>query len=189
MGNNVSFPIHFEEPGSSSSPYLQPCATTDARNLQDYPKEHLSRTESMQNEMFVAPQRPFDPAKIVLQMIKESFDQCWEKGDDGCEESVMINNISLLNDLMRVSPHIGHDVKKDALELAIQWKAKLRADSGNSSAILGFFQFMATYGLYSSFDGDEMVKLLGMIFQQKQAQELLKSLGFADKIPGMFLEN
>ncbi|ONI04679.1 hypothetical protein PRUPE_6G334100 [Prunus persica] len=80
-------------------------------------------------------------------------------------------------------PHVGLDVKKDAISLAVQWQEKMRADTENSLEILGFLQFVAAYGLLSTLNGDEIVKLLGMICQHAQALELCEELGFADKIP------
>ncbi|ONI04684.1 hypothetical protein PRUPE_6G334400 [Prunus persica] len=62
------------------------------------------------------------------------------------------------------------------------------ANTDNSLEILCFLQFIATYGLVSTFDVDETVKLLGMISQHKQAIELHQTLGVADKIPD-FIQN
>lgn len=195
MGNIVSLPVKIEEPeclpvrspSTSSSPNLQLNATTDARNLQGSPNEHLSGKQPRHIEMFDALQMSLNPAKLVLKLVQASLTEHWKIGHVGSK--VVMKNISILNDLTRVKPHVGLDVKKDAVSLAVQWQEKMRADAENSLEILVFLQFVAAYGLLSTLNGDEIVKLLGMICQHAQALELCKELGFADKIPGKFLEN
>ncbi|XP_068319068.1 FRIGIDA-like protein 5 [Pyrus communis] len=189
--NSVSFPIKIEEQESSqlinvaasSSLDLQPSATTDTMNLQGSTDEHLSEYESVQNEMLLDLQMSMDPAELVLKLIKESLSQCWRKRDVGCESAVVENSISLLNDLTEVSMKIGPHVKKNAIELAVQWKAKMRVDAENSMEILVFLNFVATYGLVSTFNRYEIVKLLGTICLHKKALESCQAVGFADMIP------
>ncbi|XP_070676974.1 uncharacterized protein [Malus domestica] len=195
--NSISFPVKVEEPESSpvrnvltsSSPNLQPGATTDATNMQGSLNEHSSGNPPMQNEMFVALQMSLHPEKLAFKLIKTHLDQCWGNRDVGLGAVVMENTISLLIDLAKVTPLVGSDVKKDAKELAVQWKAKLRADSENSFEILGFLQFISTYELLSAFNKDEIVKLFGMIYLDEMALNSHRTLGLSDKIPGKFLEN
>ncbi|KAI5326537.1 hypothetical protein L3X38_035611 [Prunus dulcis] len=165
VGNIVSLPVKIEEPeclpvrraSTSPSPNLQLSATTDARNLQGSPNEHLSGKQSRHTEMFDALQMSLNLAKLVLKLVQASLTEHWKIGHVGSKEVVMKKNIYILNDLTRVKPHVGLDVKKDA--------------------------FVAAYGLLSTLNGDEIVKLLGMICQHAQALELREELGFADKIP------
>ncbi|XP_021817402.1 uncharacterized protein LOC110759624 isoform X2 [Prunus avium] len=195
-GSTLSFPVKTEEPESSQvrnvatspSPNFQPSATTDERNLQGCIKEHLSGDNLVQNEMFDALRMSFNPEKLVLNLMKTSLDQYWKKGDVGFEATLVKIHIPLLKELMKVVPHVGDHLKEDAIELAVQWKERLRADSENSLEIFSFLQFIATYGLLSFLNGDEIVKLLGMISQHKQALELHQTLGFSDKIPD-FIQN
>ncbi|ONI04686.1 hypothetical protein PRUPE_6G334600 [Prunus persica] len=191
----ISSPVKIGEPisslaknGATCSLNLQPGAATDARNLQGFLNEHLNGNHSIQKEMSAALQTSSDPAKLVLDEIQTSFAQYWRKGDVGFDETFMFSNIALLEELMRVSRHVGPHLKEDAIKLAEQWKAKMRADTQNSLESLGFLQFVATYGLLPTLNGDEIKKLLGMIYQHKQALELCLTLGFADKIPD-FIQN
>ncbi|KAM1272608.1 hypothetical protein ACFX15_032830 [Malus domestica] len=191
--NSISFPVKVEEPESSpvrnvltsSSPNLQPSATTDATNMQGSLNEHSSGNPPMQNEMFVALQMSLHPEKLAFKLMKTHLDQCWGNRDVGLGAVVMENTISLLIDLAKVTPLVGSDVKKDAKELAVQWKAKLRADSENSFEILGFLQFISTYELLSAFNKDEIVKLFGMIYLDEMALNSHRTLGFSDKIPDL----
>lgn len=190
-GNRVSFPVKIEEPESSpvrnvatsSSPNLQLDAITYARNLQQRLDEHFSENNSVQSKMFDYLRVSIDPGRLALTMMQKSLSEYWSKG--GLEATVMMKNVSMLEELVQVLPHVGSHVRKDAEELAVKWKAKMRANTDNSLELLCFLQFIATYGLVSTFDVDETVKLLGMISQHKQAIELHQTLGVADKIPGI----
>ncbi|KAM5561420.1 FRIGIDA-like protein 5 [Rosa sericea] len=190
--STISFPVRIEEPESSvakcaapfSSPNLQPSPTREPTNFQGFIVERLSENNSVQDKMSATLQVSPDPAQIVLEMMQSSFAQCWREGGFCSEVTVMKGYIYLLETLMRVSKHIGPHVKEDARKLAVQWKARMRADAGNSLEILLFLQFMATYELLSTINGGDIVNLLGVISRHRQALELCQAVGFADKIPG-----
>lgn len=90
---------------------------------------------------------------------------------------------------MGISPQIGPSLKENAKKLAVEWEVKMRAVPENPFEILCFLQFLATYGLVSSFNTYDILKLLEKISQHKEALELCTTLGFADNIPGKFSEN
>ncbi|PQQ02726.1 FRIGIDA-like protein 5 [Prunus yedoensis var. nudiflora] len=172
-----------------SSPNLQLTATTDARNLQGFLHELARGNHLIQNETLAALQTSLDPAKFVMDVMQNSFAQYWGDGDVPSKETVMLSYINLLEQLMGVSLHVGLHVKDDAEKLAIQWKAKMGADTQNSLERLGFLQFIATYGLFSTFTRDDIAPLLGRISQDKQTRELCQKLRFANKIPAHFIMN
>ncbi|KAH0991747.1 hypothetical protein GBA52_003230 [Prunus armeniaca] len=172
-----------------SSPNLQLTATTDARNLQGFLHELARGNHLIQNETLAALQTSLDPAKFVLDVMQNSFAQYWGDGDVPSKETVMLSYINLLEQLMGVSLHVGLHVKDDAEKLAIQWKAKMGADTQNSLERLGFLQFIATYGLFSTFTRDDIAPLLGRISQDKQTRELCQKLRFTNKIPAHFIMN
>ncbi|XP_021817564.1 FRIGIDA-like protein 5 [Prunus avium] len=193
----ICSPVKTEKPESSltknavavSSPNLQLTATTDARNLQGFVHELARGNHLIQNETLAALQTSLDPAKFVLDVMQNSFAQYWGNGDVRSKETVMLSYINLLEQLICVSPHVGPHVMDDARKLAIQWKAKMGADTQNSLEHLGFLQFIAKYGLFSTFTRYDMVSLLGRISQDKQTRELCQNLSFADKIPNHFIRN
>ncbi|KAL6294415.1 hypothetical protein ACE6H2_002557 [Prunus campanulata] len=172
-----------------SSPNLQLTATTDARNLQGFLHELARGNHLIQNETLAALQTSLDPTKFVLDVMQNSFAQYWGDGDVPSKETVMLSYINLLEQLMGVSLHVGLHVKDDAEKLAIQWKAKMGADTQNSLERLGFLQFIATYGLFSTFTRDDIAPLLGRISQDEQTRELCQKLRFANKIPAHFIMN
>ncbi|KAL5566210.1 hypothetical protein UlMin_029374 [Ulmus minor] len=96
--------------------------------------------------------------------------------------SVIKRYILLFELLLKISFHIPMQIREDARKLAVEWKAKLRADKENSLEVLAFLQFLVVYDLIWSFDEDETSKFLEMISQHKEAPELFRIL--SDKLPG-----
>ncbi|KAM5575469.1 FRIGIDA-like protein 1 [Rosa sericea] len=143
-----------------------------------------SPNHSIQDDMLISLRLSSDPAKLVLKLIKRSLTQYWTNGDVSSKETVVSSNISLLNFLMGASARVGPHLKDGATNLAAQWKANMTADTENSLENLGFSLFVAIYGLLSTLNEDEIVKLLGRISQHKRSLELCQTHGFAYKIAG-----
>ncbi|KDP23588.1 hypothetical protein JCGZ_23421 [Jatropha curcas] len=61
----------------------------------------------------------------------------------------------------------------------------MKVDAEHYLEVLGFLQLLASYGLVSEFDADELFTQLEVVAQHSQA-ELLRVLGFADKISAKF---
>ncbi|XP_061993571.1 FRIGIDA-like protein 5 [Rosa rugosa] len=162
---------------SSSNPQLSD--SLNARNLQG----QVTGNDFLENQFFDNLQSSLDPAKLVLDWMQTYLSQYWTKGDVGFEVTSIKTYISLLEQLTRLSSQAGAQVKEGAMKLAVQWKANMRADTENSLEILGFLHFIATFGLLYTLNVDEIVKLLGMISQHKEALELCQTLDFADEIP------
>lgn len=125
-----------------------------------------------------------DPAKFVLDSIQVSIYEHWRRGDVGFDASVMSNYISVFEELFRILPQIQPLVKENAMKLAVEWKAKMRTNPEYSLEVLGFLQFLETYGLVSFFNEYEILKFLETISQHKEALELCCTLSFAERIPG-----
>ncbi|XP_070665715.1 FRIGIDA-like protein 5 [Malus domestica] len=191
LGTTDKAPVKTETPesllaknaGTCSSPKLQPSATTDASHLQGVLNEIFGRDRLLQNETWATFQMSSGPEKYVMET---SFAKYCTVEDVGFRETVMSKCISLLDKLMRNKPHVGPHVNKDALKLAVHWKSKIGAGT-QAFELLGFLQFIATYGLLSMFNREILV-FLGRISQQKQALEACQTLGLADKTPD-FIRN
>ncbi|KAM5573154.1 FRIGIDA-like protein 3 [Rosa sericea] len=180
--NSISPLVKVVEPASTNaatfpSSNIQPNVTKDAGNVSGFGNKPLSGNHSI-----LAASVPLssDPAKLVLDSIQKSLAEYLRNGD--CEESIMSSNISLLEELMRVSPNVGPNLKAEATNLSVQWKAKMAGNTEKSLEGVGFLLFLATYGLLSTLNTDEIVKHLGLICHHKQALELCQARGFADKI-------
>jgi hypothetical protein len=127
-----------------------------------------------------------EPAKVVLDIV-----QNWKKGVTGFDASVNRDNVVLLEQLMKVSPKISPQVKEAATKLAVLWEKNIRLETEDSMEVLMFLLFLAVYGLVSCFSRDRILRLVRVIAQQKQAPEIFKALGFADKdlAPGKFTDS
>lgn len=132
-----------------------------------------------------------DPGKLVLMLMQNSLVKYWTSAEASLKKGAMSCNIYLLKMLMRVSPQVGSHVKEDAKKLGLQWKENIKAAEHleNHLEIAGFLLFVVTYGLISTLNGDEIVKLLERLSQHKEAFESLLMHGFLDKILGKLLEN
>ncbi|KAL6183517.1 hypothetical protein ACLB2K_044928 [Fragaria x ananassa] len=185
--NSISSLVKVVEPASTNaatfpSSNIQPNVATDARDGSGCRNGPFRKNHSI---LAVSVPMSSDPAKFVLDSIQKSLAQYLQNGD--CEESIMSSNISLLEALMRVSPHVGPNLKAEATKLSVQWKAKMAGNIEKSLEGVGFLLFLATYGLVSMLNIDEIIKHLGFICQHKQALELCQTHDFADKI-GEFIQ-
>ncbi|KAF8038943.1 hypothetical protein BT93_B1486 [Corymbia citriodora subsp. variegata] len=97
-------------------------------------------------------QNSSDPAKIVLDVIEGSSTQYSNSKDMNLQKDVMRGHIFLLEQLMRISPSITHEVKEGAMKLAREWKAKLPGKPESGLEVLAFQNFLAAYNLLSLFN-------------------------------------
>ncbi|KAL4336750.1 hypothetical protein AHAS_Ahas12G0041400 [Arachis hypogaea] len=139
------------------------------------------------NDILVHLQSSSDPAKLILDIIKDPI-------VSHCKNGVKIvtiddSHVFLLEQLMRISPHIKPHVREEAMELALDLKANMTASAENSLVVLGFLMFLSIYGLAASFDEDEVLMLLKIAALHKQSIELFQILGFADKISELLQGN
>ncbi|XP_009765093.1 FRIGIDA-like protein 5 [Nicotiana sylvestris] len=135
-----------------------------------------------------------DPAKIVLDALRKCYSAEREKSkneltkkrkrDSKKFSSVMTRFPDLLEQLREVSPEIRPQVKTEATEFAVEWRATL---IGSWEAI-GFLHFLATFELSSSFDSDDLIGFLKIVQHTSKVMDLIRILGLADKIP-CFIEN
>ncbi|XP_050383966.1 FRIGIDA-like protein 3 [Argentina anserina] len=177
VGEPESFPA--KQAAVSSSSNLQVSDSLDARNFQGCG----SGNDVPGNHCFTNLQSSLDPGKLVLDWMQTYLSQYWTKADVGFELTSIKTYISLLEQLMRLSSHANAQLKEGVMKLAVQWKSNMRADTRNYLEILGFLHFITTFRLLYTLNVDEIVRLLQMISQHKEALELCPTIGFADKIP------
>ncbi|XP_059318380.1 uncharacterized protein LOC132068717 isoform X2 [Lycium ferocissimum] len=127
-----------------------------------------------------------DPAKVVLDALRKCRSANLGKYKYG--PLVMKSFSDLLEHLREVSPEITPQVKIDAIVLAVEWQKTFTGSQLNPSEVLGFLQLLATFELSSSFDSDELLRLLKIVYNSTRAINLFKILELADKIP-CFIEN
>lgn len=123
-----------------------------------------------------------DPSQAVLEIIQNPFIPKFKMGNS----DVIIDDkdILLLEELMKISPDVKPHTREKAMKLALELKANMEENTENSKVVLGFLLLVSIYGLVPFFDEDEVLKLFGLVCQQKIAIVLFEALGFADKISG-----
>ncbi|KAF8038944.1 hypothetical protein BT93_B1487 [Corymbia citriodora subsp. variegata] len=130
----------------------------DGKDLQIFLNERWTEGEKLRHELSAMLRKYPDPARLVLDAMEGFYPPHLKKGDVEFDECVVRRScILLLEQLMKISPIITPQVKNEAMKLSFSWMTKMRADAENSMEVLGFLQLLATYGLPSSFDTDEIL--------------------------------
>ena len=174
----------------SSTASLRFCVTMDGKSFQIFLNQRWKEHDSMRLEVGTALRLSSDPAKLVLDAMEGFYPPRLKKGDVEFDESIVQGScVLLLEQLLKISPSIKPDVKKEAMRLAIEWRAKMRVDTEQSLEVLGFLQLLASYGLASAFDDDELIMYLEKVSEYEQLPGLCQILGVDNMAPGKFSEN
>ncbi|CAJ2660593.1 unnamed protein product [Trifolium pratense] len=148
-------------------------------SLQLDTSEKTDRFEPLYSGILVDIRESSDPSRHVLEMIQNPIIPLCKKRDGVV--TIADYRIYLLEQLMRISPIIKPCVREEALKLALDMKAKMKENTENSLAVLGFLMLLSIYGLLDSFNEDEVLELFAFVAQNKIAVELFGTLGFANK--------
>ncbi|KAJ7555658.1 hypothetical protein O6H91_05G049000 [Diphasiastrum complanatum] len=178
------------------------CEDMDGDGLTKYVTEHRKDIGALRSEMPSALQFAIDPARLVLralegyQLPEHGSSQTNDK--DAGASAIRRACILLLESLAVVlaDPLLGVDhivvpsnIKESAKEMADKWKSTMdfQADAtlGNSLDAQAFLQLLATFGIASEYDADDLCNLVLTIARRKQTPALCKSLGLASKIPDL----
>ncbi|KAL4634037.1 hypothetical protein ACB092_04G168300, partial [Castanea dentata] len=125
-----------------------------------------------------------DPSKLVLDAMHGFYPPHSREGDMVFDVNIIRRScILLLQQLMKTSKVVKPQVREAAMKLAVEWKAKMKVDNDNGLEVLGFLQLLATYGLGSGFNEDELQRLFLTIDQHRLAPELCRTLGIIYKAP------
>lgn len=94
-----------------------------------------------------------------------------------------------INGLLSEGQMFATNVKDRAKKIAFEWKSKLDsldidASNGNCLEAHAFLQLLATFGIFSEFNEDELCKLLPSVSRRRQTPELCRLLGLSQKMPG-----
>ncbi|XP_061359189.1 FRIGIDA-like protein 3 [Gastrolobium bilobum] len=89
-----------------------------------------------------------------------------------------------------VSNVISEDIKERAKAVAEEWKPRLDtldmdASNGNSLEAHAFLQLLASFGIASGFNEEELSRLIPMVSRRRQTADLCRCLGLSEKMPGV----
>uniref|UniRef100_A0A0C9RJV0 FRIGIDA-like protein n=1 Tax=Wollemia nobilis TaxID=56998 RepID=A0A0C9RJV0_9CONI len=178
------------------------CETMDSKGLVKYIVEHRKDAAGLRSEVPSALNSAIDPARLVLESL-EGFYQSEQKspGNQGDKKESGLPAqrracILLLESLVTVladpvlgveHPVVPSNIKEKAKSIADEWKSKIDlegdAANGNSLEAQAFLQLLATFGIASEFNQDDLCKLVLAVARRRQTPELCRSLGLTSKMP------
>ncbi|CAL5353353.1 unnamed protein product [Camellia sinensis] len=178
------------------------CQEMDSEGLHKFISDNRKNLATIKEEIPIALKAAADPASLVLDSLK-GFYSMEVSNMDGKKDSNLLGlrrtcimlmeclSILLTNlDLSSVSNLISEKVKERAKAIAEEWKPKLDnldadANNGNSLEAHAFLQLLATFGIDSDFDHEDLSKLIPMVSRRRQTADLCRSLGLSEKMPGV----
>ncbi|XP_057966618.1 FRIGIDA-like protein 3 [Malania oleifera] len=177
------------------------CAEMDSEGLHKFISDNRKNLASMREEIPLAFKAAADPAFLVLDSL-DDFYRIEVPNLDGKKDSSLLGLrrtcimlMECLGSLLtnpEISPHdlISEDAKERARAIAEEWKPKLDdldmdASNGNSLEAHAFLQLVATFGIASDFDQEEISKLIPTVSRRRQTADLCRSLGLTKKMPGV----
>nr|XP_048336956.1 FRIGIDA-like protein 3 [Ziziphus jujuba var. spinosa] len=178
------------------------CKQMDSEGLHKFISDNRKNLAAIREEIPLALTAAANPACFVLDSL-EDFYRMDVPNLDGKKDSTLLGlrrtcimlmeclSILLTNlDIVSASEVITEEVKVRAKAIAEEWKPKLDAldmdaSNGNSLEAHAFLQLLATFGVQSDFDEEELSKLIPMVSRRRQTAGLCRSLGLSEKMSGV----
>ncbi|XP_022727623.1 FRIGIDA-like protein 3 isoform X2 [Durio zibethinus] len=178
------------------------CEEMDSEGLHKFISDNRKNLAILKEEIPWALKAAASPARLVLESL-EGFYLSEVPNVDGKKDSNLLGlrrtcimlmeclSFLLSNlDMVSVSAVISEDIKEQAKSIAEEWKPKLDAldmdaSNGNSLEAHAFLQLLATFGIASDFNEEELSKLIPMVSRRRQTADLCRSLGLSEKMPGV----
>lgn len=187
-GSAGVFPKNYVVPGSVVPRYELSvlCEKMDWKGLINYVNAHFKDRVAVQAELPAALRCAPDVAEMVVEAV-EGF--CyWNNGlKDNDLRRMKKSCIIVLKQLRVAAPSLSLKTREKALKVAKEWKERMKVHNANTLGVLGFFYFVAAYGLVSEFSIDELVDLSAMstgVAENEEFPELCRIIGLADRVPG-----
>lgn len=177
---------------ASVSPSVDPsielcslCEGMDVNGLKSYLIKHVKDLKLLDEKVLDCLRYASDPAKLVFNVVQDFYLELDESQGD---TSISCCNL-LLEQLMKLSPHINFLLKEELVNFAARWKARLAMESTKPFIVFGFLKFLAAYRLSSSFQADEILALFIILYDRddiyvsEEIPSLCRALGLEAKIP------
>lgn len=176
------------------------CREMDSEGLHKFISDNRKNLAAIREEIPIAFRAAADPASLVLDSLKGFYSL--EPSTDAKKDANLLGLrrtcIMLMECLSILLTNLGEEsisviisesCKERAKAIAEEWKPKLDdldvdASSGNSLEAHAFLQLLATFGINSDFDQENLSKLIPMVSRRRQTADLCRSLGLSDKMPG-----
>ncbi|XP_020094277.1 FRIGIDA-like protein 3 isoform X2 [Ananas comosus] len=177
----------------------QLCEQMDTKGLLKFISDNMKSLATLRKELSVALKYANEPALLVLSSLEGFYpqDELNSQGNDdealqGLRRSCLVvmesaAPVFAVNEQSANCP-LSSEIKQRAKAIADEWKPKLAtvdidSTGGYSLEAQAFLQLLATFGLNSEFDEDELFKLVLAVSHCRMTPRLCRSLGFAQKVP------
>ncbi|CAN4113760.1 unnamed protein product [Withania somnifera] len=178
------------------------CQDMDSEGLHKFISDNRKNLAVVREEIPPALRAAIDPAHLVLDSLKGFYPSEVSISDAKKDANLLglrrtcimlMECLSILLttlELDSISSLISESVKGRAKAIAEEWKPKLEelhidANNGNSLEAHAFLQLVATFGINSNFDQEDLYKLIPMVSRRRQTAELCRSLGLSERMPGV----
>ncbi|KAK8654084.1 hypothetical protein V6N13_128061 [Hibiscus sabdariffa] len=179
------------------------CEEMDSEGLHKFISDNRKNLAALKEEIPWALKAASSPAHLVLESLKGFYlieapnvDRKKDSNLLGLRRTciMLMECLSFLlsnMDLVSVSSLISEDIKEEAKLIAEEWKPKLDAldldaSNGNSLEAHAFLQLLATFGIASDFNEEELSRLIPMVSRRRQTADLCRSLGLSEKMLEQF---
>lgn len=161
------------------------CSKMDGKRLVSFILAHRKDGVDIKDELDDALRSAPDPAKLVLDSMKGFYPPRKKGGKDAELAALRRACILLLERLAAMAPLNKESERERAKELALEWKEMVYEGDDSLLEGMGFFQLLATFGLVSEFEIDDLLEMLSVIARRRQTIELCKALGLTNKVPDL----
>ncbi|CAH9075353.1 unnamed protein product, partial [Cuscuta epithymum] len=169
------------------------CKEMDSDGLHKFISDNRKNLAAIREEIPQALMAAANPASLVLDSLK-GFYNSEVSVQDAKKDAILLGIrrtcIMLMECLCMLSTFIPENMKERAKAVAEEWKPMLDeldvdANYGNSLEAHAFLQLVATFCINSAFHQEDLIKLIPMVSRRRQMADLCRSLGLADKMPGV----
>ena len=178
------------------------CKEMDAAGLHKFISDNRKNLATVRDEIPNALRAATNAAHLVLDSLEGFY--CTEVSNQDLKKDgnllglrrTCIMLMECLCDFLSssgcVSNVISEDIKDRAKAVAEEWKPRLDAldmdaSNGNSLEAHAFLQLLASFGIASGFDEEELSRLIPMVSRRRQTADLCRFLGLSEKMPGVYL--
>ncbi|KAJ0245482.1 FRIGIDA-like protein 3 [Hirschfeldia incana] len=180
------------------------CRDMDSTGLHKFVSDNRKNLASLKEEIPLAFRAAANPASLVLDSLEGFYPTEAPTASDGKKDGsllgvrrtciMLMECLSVLLsglDRKSLAAVLSGSVRNRAKGVAEGWNPLLEtldmdaAGNGNSLEAHAFLQLLATFGIVSDFEEDEILKLIPMVSRRRQAAELCRSLGLSEKMPGV----
>ncbi|XP_002960412.2 FRIGIDA-like protein 3 [Selaginella moellendorffii] len=175
------------------------CETMDGDGLRRFIVEHRKEFASLRHELPGALKCAVDPARMVVVALEAYLPDPSSSTRKASDASASRRACILLLECLQVvlaDPVLGVDhpvvpshVKEVAKDMAEKWRSRMDvqkdAAGGSSLDAQAFLQLLATFGISSEYDEEELCGLISAIARRKKTPALCRAIGLSARIPAI----